>query len=455
MATIKFTQAFRFFLLTGIVSILLSCDNDYETIFKESPDERIHQALIEYNTLLMEAPNGWRCMLYTGTGAGYFYYFKFDNDGKVTMVSDFNEETASEFIIGSWMLKALQKPTLTFDTYAYIHLPADPDGDVNGGGNGQGLISDFEFTFSETTGDSVFMKGLKHNTELVLVRATAEESKSILNQRILTILQSTKQYTTDNKGLQLPLPDGTILPLAIDVAHKLFGAQYLSVDGSTIQTFISPFTFSIEGIQLRDTLTIGGYDIRNLAWNADNNVYTIQLDEETALINATEPLTFTPSIPLHSVIGSEYKTVYIPANPGVNRLPGHANEFVEAYNTAQEELINGSFRITLHELSLVFNRLDKQVYFDVVISQTSDEGATSYFLAEYIFDYAIDDAGMLDLTPVSANENGQAISFELRLFLQRLENDRFTMLYHAGGFELIGGFYSNENPTFSFGGYLR
>jgi hypothetical protein len=455
MTTIKNIQALRLVFLLLCTATFLSCDNDYETIFADSPDERVQQALDEYNTLITDAPNGWRGMLYTGTGAGYFYYFKFDSEGKVSMISDFNEQTASESMTGSWMIKALQKPTLTFDTYSYIHLPADPDGDVNGGGNGQGLISDFEFTFSETNGDSVFMRGLKHNTELVLVRATGEESESILNQQILTILQSTKQYTADNKGLRLLLPDDTILPLAIDVSHKLFGVQHLSADGSAIETFISPFTFSIEGIQLRDTLTIGGYDIRTLKWDVNNNVYTIQLDDETPLFNSTEPLTFTPSTPLHAVVGTEFTTIHIPANPEVNRLPGQSDQFVEAYNTATEELINSTLRITLHELNFVFNRLDKQVYFDVVISQTSDAGVTSYFLAEYIFDYTIDDSGILDLTPVSANENGQYISFELRLFLQRLENDKFTLHYHAGGFELIGGFYSQENPEFSFGGYLR
>lgn len=455
MTTIKFIQAFRRFLLVSIVSILLSCDSDYETTFKESPDERVRQALNDYNALLMDAPNGWRGMLYTGTGAGYFYYFQFSSDGKVSMMSDFNEQTASESMTSSWMLKALQKPTLSFDTYSYIHLPADPDGDVNGGGNGQGLLSDFEFTFSETKGDTVFMKGLKHNTELILVRATVEESESILNQQIVAILQSTKQYTTVNKGLRLLLPDNTILPLAIDVSHKLFGAQYLSADGSAIQTFISPFTFSIEGIQLRDTLTIGGYNIRTLTWDSGNNFYTIQLDDEMALTNSTDPIIFTPSTPLHALMGSEYKIVHVPANPGVNRLPGQSDQFVEAYNAAAEELINGAFRVTMHELNLVFNHLDKQVYFDVLISQTSEEGVTSYFIAEYIFDYTIDDTGSLDLTPVAANDTGQAISFELRLFLQRLENDHFTMHYLAGGFELIGGFYSQENPAFTFGGYLR
>jgi hypothetical protein len=299
------------------------------------------------------------------------------------------------------------------------------------------------------------MKGLKHNTELILVRSTSEESQRILNQEILVILESTQQYTAENKGLQLLLPDGLVLPLAIDVSRKLIAAQYLSPDGRTIQTFTTPFTFSLEGIELKNTLTIGGFDIRKLTWDAENNAYTVQLDDQTPLINSTEPLFFTPSVPLHNVMGTEYKTVFIPASQETNRLPGQSDEFVQAYNTAADELLNGIYRANLHDFNLIFDRLEKQMYFDVILSQTSEAGITSYFTAEYVFDYTIDDTGTLDLTPVGANETGQLVSFELRVFLDHLENDLFSLHYIAGGFELIGGFYSDDNPGFTFGGYLR
>jgi hypothetical protein len=299
------------------------------------------------------------------------------------------------------------------------------------------------------------MKGLKHQTELILVRSTPEESERILNREIRDILQSSQQYATENTGLRLLLPDDLVLPIAIDVSRKLLGVQYLSSDGQTIQTFITPFTFSLEGMDLKNTLDIGGYSIRTLMWDAENNVYTVQLDNPTPLVNSTEPLFFMPPTPLHDLLGTEYKTAFIPANPEINRLPGQSDEFVQAYNTAADELFNGIYRANLHDISLIFNRLERQVYFDVILSQTSEAGTTSYFTAEYIFDYTIDDAGMLDLTPVGANETGQLVSFELRVFLDHLENDIFSLHYIAGGFELIGGFYSQDNPGFTLSGYLR
>src|SRR5688572_21806378 len=89
---------------------VISCDNDYETIFSESPDERTKAVLDEYNALLREAPFGWKASLYTSTGAGYFYYLDFNEGGNVTMLSDFNANAAGEPLESTWALKALQRP---------------------------------------------------------------------------------------------------------------------------------------------------------------------------------------------------------------------------------------------------------------------------------------------------------------------------------------------------------
>ena len=130
--------------LIAACMVLAGCDDNYETIFPETPDDRVKKSLEEYNTLLMSAPYGWKASLYTGTGAGYFYYLDFNENGSVTMLSDFNQSAAGEPMTSEWVVKALQRPTLSFTSYSYIHLPADPDGNINNGIPGSGLLSDFE-----------------------------------------------------------------------------------------------------------------------------------------------------------------------------------------------------------------------------------------------------------------------------------------------------------------------
>jgi hypothetical protein len=454
----KFIPSYRAILhvltIAAAALSMAACDRDYETIFGESTDKRIREALAEHQTLLTSAPHGWRAMLYTGAGGGYFYHLQFNEDGNVTMFSDFNETTASTSKSSTWVLKALQKITLTFDTYSYIHLPADPNGETSGGTNGAGLLSDFEFTFVRTAGDSVIMKGLRYANELVLIKATAEEKIQIADDQINSILAATKTYATANTGLRLELPNGKVLPIRLEVARKIFGAQYLSADNSQIVTFRTPFTISLDGVWLRDALQIDGYSIHALHWDADNGVYTAQLATPVALYNDIDPLILEPTTTLASVIGRDYKVIAIPANPYENRIPGQSRNFVDIYDMAAAELDQRSTPIGLHEMFFVFDPINQEMAYNVYLSQVQG-GINQYpLIAQWVYSYTISADGTLDLTAVRSNESANIISFEMRTMLQHLEDDSFALHYIAGGFDLIGGLYSNENVDFTVAGIL-
>jgi hypothetical protein len=77
------------------------------------------------------------------------------------MLSDFNETTATVLKESSYRLKALQQPTLIFDTYSYLHLLSDPDPNVAGGIAGKGYNSDFEFAYDPTIAqaDTIILTG--------------------------------------------------------------------------------------------------------------------------------------------------------------------------------------------------------------------------------------------------------------------------------------------------------
>lgn len=449
----KKNRSLNVLFVIGVLLAMIACDEEYQPIFNERSDERVQKALNDYTELLNSATHGWKAMLYTQAGAGYFYYLDFQENGDVSMLSDFNETTAAVPMDGTWVLKGLQKPTLTFDTYSYIHLPADPDGNVNGGVSGEGLLSDFEFTFVKVSGDSIIMKGLKHDTQLFLLKATEEETSQILDDRIMNVLQNSTAYLAGNSGLKLRLPDNTIVPLAIDVNTKLFAAQYLSDDESKIETFISPFTFSLEGIVLKSSALIRGNAFRELFWDEDKGVYVAQLSTPVDLVNETGPYFFHPSIPLYSVIGRSYKSVSMPASPRENRLPGQSDAFIEAYDEAAEGMLIGPYMLTLQDMSYVFDPVGKLMYYDVIIAQTRN-GVTSRYLAEFVYSYETDASGAVTFTAIGSNDNAQLISFDLRTILQHFDKDTFTLEYIAGGFELIGGFYSQKSPEFSFSGYL-
>lgn len=157
----------------AILILLLSltaCRRDFdETIFGETPDARLTKTLDSLQNRLANEPGGWNGFLTTGTGLRAGFYFVFNNNNRVLMASDVvtggNRPKES-----SYRLKALQQPSLIFDTYSYLHILANPNGDVNGGEDGAGLQSDFEFAYdpSANNTDSIVLIGRMHNSRLVL-----------------------------------------------------------------------------------------------------------------------------------------------------------------------------------------------------------------------------------------------------------------------------------------------
>ncbi|UII23175.1 DUF4302 domain-containing protein [Fulvivirga ligni] len=432
---------------------VFSCDNDYDTIFEETPDQRLQQALDEYNSLIINAPQGWKAELTTGINRTYFYYFDFNEDGTVTMVSDFSQTTAGTPASSSWVIKALQKPTLSFNTYSYIHLPADPEGDVNGGANGEGLISDFEFSFSSVSEDSVILTGVQRCASLKLTPATENERSAILDQEILNVLDGVVQTTAAHKSMKMVLPDGDEVPVVIDVAQRVFGAQYQSENGGDILSFQTGFNFEIEGIKLSHPFEIKGYTIQYLFWDGEQSQITVDLDGETRVVGFDEPFIFEVSTPLSGELGEAYAGVLIPQGSGENPLSGQSDSFIASYNAAASYMASGPYQLTLREMELNFDASAKTMNLNVYISQTNN-GSTSIFLAQYGYSYSVDADGLIKFSFLGANDNGWLIYGDLYDILFHIESDNFSTEYIGGDLNLIGGFFSEESPEFYFSGYL-
>ncbi|WP_439555367.1 DUF4302 domain-containing protein [Dyadobacter sp.] len=162
---------------------LFSCENSDDTLFEESADTRLNAALASYQKKLVEAPYGWNAVIYPAGGGSYGFYFKFNDQNRVVMYSDFSAASAGTSKESSYRLKAMQTPSLIFDTYSYLHVLADPDPDVNGGNVGEGLQSDFEFSiFPDSLGeDRVAFVGRKNQSRLVLTKATQAQATAYTN----------------------------------------------------------------------------------------------------------------------------------------------------------------------------------------------------------------------------------------------------------------------------------
>ncbi len=166
------------YILAATTIGLSGCDK-HKDAFDKSPDERINEALATYQSALTSSQYGWKGWIYPAglEGGVVSFYFKFNETNRVEMFSDFDSASAVTPMTASYRLKALQQPALIFDTYSYVHVLADPDGSVNGGNYGSGLISDFEFAIDSIAGDTVKLTGRFNKSKAFLVKATQQKCK--------------------------------------------------------------------------------------------------------------------------------------------------------------------------------------------------------------------------------------------------------------------------------------
>ena len=185
-------------LVIGVTAGMFSCKKvDNPSVFDQTADQRLTEALAAYEAKLVGATDGWKGALTTGTGGIYTFYFKFNNANRVQMLSGFDSTSAVTLKESSYRVKALQQPSLLFDTYSYIHVLSDPNNTISGGSSNVGLISDFEFYFEDTasTADKISLVGRFNGSSLVLTRATAAEATAFTTGQLAAGLQLNKIQT--------------------------------------------------------------------------------------------------------------------------------------------------------------------------------------------------------------------------------------------------------------------
>ena len=267
-----------------IVAAIASCKKEDDPVFDKSPDERLKEKLDAYQAQLSGAQNGWKGLLKTDSGRGstHSFYFKFNNDNRVTMLSDFDSLSAVTMKESSYRLKALQQPSLLFDTYSYLHALSDPDASVNGGGYGAGLSSDFEFFFESATADTIMLVGRFNGSKMTLVRASKAEEDAYTSGQLAAGLNINKILTYFKR-----LTFGTQLyDIKIDPVTRQFVFSWLDASGN-LQVFSTGYYFVLGGIVFTTPFVNGSQTISglsNLSWDQASETISLSVNGTAATI---------------------------------------------------------------------------------------------------------------------------------------------------------------------------
>ncbi len=281
-------------IILSITCAFTACKKDDKFLFEQTPDQRLNQTLEAYQSQLSGAANGWKGLITVDSGKGntYSFYFKFNASNRVTMYADFDSATAITAMESSYRIKALQQPSLIFDTYSYVHLLADPNPSVNGGPTGAGLISDFEFAFDSSTTDTIKLTGRFNGSKAVLIRATAQEAtaystgrlgSSLLFNNISKILNYWKRITIG----------GIEYEVIVNTSTRTIGFNWLDASGN-LRTFSTTFYFTINGIVLNSPLINGSQTVigfNNIGWDATTSTLSVSVNNvSTTFTGAIRPL---------------------------------------------------------------------------------------------------------------------------------------------------------------------
>ena len=433
-------RSVKYRLLAFLIILLSGCSGDYENIFDESADERVRKALEANRAALLSAENGWKANLVTGLGLEFVFYFDFHEDGSVTMISDFDTVTAGVPMNGTYVMKALQRPTLSFDTYSYIHYLTDPDASVNGGILGEGLVSDFEFAFDNIEGDELDMEGIQRSTQMTMVKATTQEKATFLSGALKQSLINSYNFVEDNYYSSVDLGGGVVLYTGINLFTKTFTAIYIT-QNSTFEIVSIPFTYTADGIQLSGTFSLGNISFNKLVWINAQQTYSVTIGGSTFFFAGSN----TPIIPaginpaLINALGSVYSTITI--DPSL--INGMSQEFLDLFEDVDQN-VETAYGVNLSQVTITFNSGATQaiITYDLVFG-------AQIFPIDYLFSVT-KNSGSMTFNNISAPRTIDQHILPLNTYF---DSYTFTLDYVPDGnaASLLARMYPQENGYFCYG----
>jgi hypothetical protein len=284
----------KIFIYTIVVIIGFSgCNKKEDTVFDKSIDVRLNEKLAADQKALTGAPYGWKGLIYPAglKGGVVAFYFKFDTSNRVEMFSDFDPASAITPMTASYRLKALQQPSLLFDTYSYVHVLADPDGSVNGGDYGGGLGSDFEFAIDSIAGDSVKLTGRFNKSKAFLVKATQAEMKSYYDKQYSNRLFSNiSKYTTYFKRL---VTGSSQYEIKVNQTTRTLTLTWVD-DKGVEHTVTTGYYYTTNGIALSPAFVDGPNVISSLndiSWSGSTSTLSFTVNgTASAIVGSGEPI---------------------------------------------------------------------------------------------------------------------------------------------------------------------
>lgn len=430
-------------ILIVLPGLFLSCEkNEHEYIEGKRPEERSQEYMEHVRQTLISAPHGWAAYITTSSGLGFTYYMDFDESNRVRMYSDFTEEGMREARESSFAMRNTGVPSLIFDSYNYIHLPADPDHTINGGVQGTGLSTDFEFSVFHVTTDSLVLTGNLRNNALLMVRATAEERAAVENGGLLDRVHQIRDFFANNLNNYVTvMVEGQERKVGVSYSHTTRQLAYsvYESDGQ-VSSASATFHYSVNGIEVwLDDLDYHGVVFRGARFRSNGSLYLFDAKGQEYNVQQHP----TPLIPFGVMFGHG-KTYPVMRIQGETLPSGVVSDWNNIY----------------HDMVVRFNGTGRTISFVEITLASANTGfvviryaAASAFSAVAKFNYTVDENYIMTITGWDssagvANTNWTSRIPQIGAFETWFQNQGpFKLDWVVGGDASLGGLYPVGNPN--------
>lgn len=271
MKTSKYIAYIVLFIWLGL---LPACRNEEADIFSASPAERLNKAISDYQTILTNAENGWEMDYFANeVSPGYTLLVKFNKSGNAILAARSELTTNGAYEQDSCLFDIIgdNGPVLTFNTFSKIlHVFSNPENP-----DGYGLEGDYEFVIVKAHPDTVWMKGKKYGTEVLLRKMPSDvQWQQLADERseFKTLLFSEKA-----PGLKMVVNKKTY---TFSLGYSgVFLAKGSGVNALTLDV---PFIVTHDGIRFYQEVEIEGVKFKAFRLNnAKSGLVSVESPEHT------------------------------------------------------------------------------------------------------------------------------------------------------------------------------
>jgi hypothetical protein len=275
---------------------------------------------------------------------------------------------------------------------------------------------------------------------MILIEATQQESSAFLAGKLNDNITNTTNFLAANPYPYFEFSGGTQIAVDINQDSKTITLFYKASDNSIQQTTL-PFSYSTNGILLKEPVQYGNASIQELIWDdTQQSFYVMQGNQKIYMQSSVVPV-----IPLVYALGYLHNAIVVDPTV-ITNLPA---EFMTIYNQAKDELILvGGYNLVLDGFALSFDQSNTAAIIYFIHNNTGD------YQASYFYNKNISGNGLMTFTLTGQDANDSVIALGLSPLLDYFANNAFAFNYEVAG-EVLAKVTPQQTPAAFFLGELE